>query len=149
MEPGTAYAVYHTGIAQLLKTDGQATPSRLHYLFMRKWAARPDRADIEQCLAFMVRQDQVEQCGTKQTPIYGEEHLYRLKVLRKGYYLTKGGYQARLDEDIVIRGLGVVPEWGFVAYKSNGEFEFKDENYDPHPRDSVDLLIETWQPQPF
>lgn len=70
-------------------------------------------------------------------------------MLRKGYYPTKGGYHARLDRDIVTEGIGVVREVGYVAYNVNGEFAYKDEHYEPHPGDSLDLLVEQWQEKPF
>lgn len=40
-------------------------------------------------------------------------------------------------------------EIGYVAYMVTGEFAYKDEPYDPHPGDSLDLLVETWQSAPF
>ncbi|MGH2496566.1 MAG: hypothetical protein ACRDIV_17850 [Ktedonobacteraceae bacterium] len=70
-------------------------------------------------------------------------------MLQKGYYLTKGGYSARLDTEIVTEGIGVVREVGYVAYKANGEFAYKDEPYEPHPGESLDLLLESWQSHPF
>lgn len=72
-------------------------------------------------------------------------------MLRKGYYLTKGGYHARIDNDISgdRGGLGVIREVGYVSYQATGEFSFKDEAYEAHPGDKLDLLVETWQSRPF
>lgn len=67
-------------------------------------------------------------------------------MLNKGYYTTKGGHKARLDNDITEHGLGVVSGVGYVCYNANGEFSYKDENYDPHPGDSLDLIVSEWQP---
>lgn len=64
-------------------------------------------------------------------------------MLKKGYYPTKGGYTARLDVDIIQDGqLAVIPDIGFVAYKVNGEFAYKDE----HPSDNLDLIVDQWVP---
>lgn len=64
-----------------------------------------------------------------------------VEMLLKGYYQTKGGHLARKD---ITRDeqLGVVLGIGFVAYNLNGEFAYKDSDYDNHPGDSLDLLIE-------
>lgn len=70
-------------------------------------------------------------------------------MLRKGYYPTKGGYHARLDSDITVCGLGVIRGIGFVAYNVTGEFTYKDEAYEPHSGDSLDLIVDQWQAQPF
>ncbi len=82
-------------------------------------------------------------------PLDDVQLIERVPLLRQGYYRTKGGFTARLDTDIVSVGLGVVREIGYVAYTVTGEFAYKDEPYDPHPGDSLDLLVETWQSAPF
>ena len=70
-------------------------------------------------------------------------------MLKRGYYPTKGGHLARVDEDITTIGLGVIPAIeALVAYKADGTFAYKGGDYDPHPGDSLDLPVEQWQPHP-
>ena len=72
-------------------------------------------------------------------------------MLRKGYYLSRGGHQVCLFQDLTRDGeIAGVKGQGLVAYLTDGTFAFKhDEVYGPHPGDSLDIRPETWQSVPY
>jgi hypothetical protein len=70
-------------------------------------------------------------------------------MLKIGYYTTKGGHQAHISRVMSDGGaLATVKDVGFPIYLPNGEFAYKDENYEPHarnPGDTLDLIIESYR----
>lgn len=64
-------------------------------------------------------------------------------MIKQGTYQTKGGYKARIDSDIELRGIGVVFSIGYVAYNTDGTFTHK-EDY-PEVGDNFDLVVDGQQ----
>lgn len=67
------YPVYEGAILLFLEEYGPASAGRLHYHITGR------REAIEECLAEMVKKEQLEQCGTETTGAYQGEPLYQIK----------------------------------------------------------------------
>jgi len=65
-------------------------------------------------------------------------------MLKEGYYITRGYYIAHLTEGAIGKrgAMGVVKDFGLVAYDRNGIFPYKDEHKDIG--DAFDLVLESW-----